>query len=341
MVTRSQGTPPWRDGRYRKNGGYNRPRRAVSHLFHIRPRIAAAIAARRPVVALESTVITHGLPAPENLETALELESAVREGGAEPATLGILDGQVIVGLTEDELRRLASCEDAVKVSRRDLAATLAAGEPGGTTVAATLWIAARAGIRLMATGGIGGVHRGGETSFDVSADLHELGRTRGVVVCAGAKAVLDLGRTLEVLETLGVPVLGFGTAELPAFYSTASGYPVSRRVDGEKDLARVLDAHWALDLDGAVLVANPPPAEHALPRAEVEAWIDTAHDEARAAGLGGAALTPFLLDRLAGLSAGRTVEVNRALLRANAALAGRTAAAWSELETRREKGATS
>ena len=229
----------------------------MSHLLHLRPRIAAAIAARRPVVALESTLITHGLPAPENLETALDLEAEVRAAGAEPATIGILDGRVLVGLNEEEHRRLASAGDAAKVSRRDLAAAVAAGAPGGTTVAATLWVAKRAGIRMMATGGIGGVHRGGETTLDVSADLHELGRTRGVVVCAGAKAILDLPRTLEVLETLGVPVLGYGSDELPAFYSTASGHAVSRRVDSEDELARVLDAHWGLDLEGAVLVANP------------------------------------------------------------------------------------
>lgn len=313
----------------------------MTSLFQIRPRIAAAIAAQRPVVALESTLITHGLPAPENLETALDLEAAVWETGAEPATIGILDGRLIVGLTEDELRRLASSEGAAKVSRRDLAAATASGAPGGTTVAATLWTAARAGIRVMATGGIGGVHRGGETSLDVSADLHELGRTRVVVVCAGAKAILDLGRTLEVLETLGVPVLGFGTDELPAFYSTTSGHPVSGRVDGEEELAEVVETHWALDLDAAVLVANPPPAEHALPRAEVEAWIAAAHDEARREGLDGAALTPFLLDRLAELSGGRTVAVNRALLLANAALAGRVAVAWRELETRRRTEASS
>ncbi len=300
-------------------------------LFSVRSDLAAAIADRRPVVALESALITHGLPAPQNLEAAVELEETVRAAGAVPATIGVLDGRIVVGLDDAQLRRLASAEHAVKVSRRDLATAVAADVPGGTTVAATLWAAARAGIRVMATGGIGGVHRGGAASLDVSADLRELGRTRGVVVCAGAKAILDLERTLEVLETLGVPVLGFGTDELPAFYSTASGLAVGRRVDGEEELARILAAHWALDLDSGVLVANPPPAESALARAEVEGWIEAAHADARAASLDGAALTPFLLARLTELSGGRTLAVNRALLVANAALAGRVAVAWSAL----------
>lgn len=307
----------------------------MNRFLDIRPRAAAALAERRPVVALESTLITHGLPAPDNLETALELEAAVRAAGAEPATIGILDGGLIVGLTEKELRRLAESEGAAKVSRRDLAAALAAGGPGGTTVAATLWTAAAAGIRVLATGGVGGVHRGGEATLDVSADLYELARTRGAVVCSGAKAILDLGRTLELLESFGVPVIGFATDTLPAFYSASSPHAVSRRVDDEGELARLLAAHWGLGVAGSVLVANPPPRRLALAGDEVERWIETAHAEAVTAGVAGAALTPFLLARLAELSGGRTVAVNRALLAANAALAGRIAVAWSRLPATR------
>ena len=246
----------------------------------VRPRVAAALQKRGPVVALETTVIAHGLPWPENLETARAVEAAIEAEGAVPATIGLCGGKIRVGLTEDELERFARERDAAKVSRRDIATVLAQGVDGATTVAGTLVCAALAGIQVMATGGIGGVHRGAEESFDISADLHELARQNVAVVSSGAKSILDLPRTLEVLETLGVPVLGFGVEEFPAFYARESGLKLEAALDGLPEVAEVLRRRFALSL-GGVLVANPVPNADAIPRDELAGWIDQALAAAR------------------------------------------------------------
>ncbi|HOX46117.1 MAG TPA: pseudouridine-5'-phosphate glycosidase [Myxococcota bacterium] len=295
-------------------------------LLHVLPEVAEALAAGRPVVALESTVIAHGLPRPDNLAMARDMQAAVRAHGAVPATLALMDGRIRVGLSDAELERLATAREVRKVSRRDLAAVLARGELGATTVAGTLACAALAGIRLFATGGLGGVHRGGELSLDVSADLPELARSPLGVVCAGAKSVLDLPRTLEVLESLGVPVVGYGTGHFPAFFCQDSGLALPHRVDGPREAARMLAAHFAI-CPGGVVLAQPPPAGACLPATEVEALVAEAEVEARHQGVSGPALTPFLLARLVARSGGRTLAVNQALLLANAAAAADIAVA--------------
>ncbi|MDX1577915.1 MAG: pseudouridine-5'-phosphate glycosidase [Gemmatimonadota bacterium] len=297
--------------------------------MHIAGRVEAALARGDAVVALESTVITHGLPHPRNVEVASALEDVVRAEGAEPATIGIVAGRPIVGLEARDLERLGGGPDAAKASLRDLGALVARGSDAGTTVAATAWLAARAGIPVFATGGIGGVHPGG--SLDVSADLTTLARAPVAVVCAGAKAILDLPRTLEALETLGVPVLGLGTRELPAFYHASSGLEVPHVVPDPASAARAIAEHRALDPATGVLLCVPPPEEAALPAAEVEGWIERARGEAEAAGIGGKTLTPWLLDRLAELSDGRTITANAALLQRNARVAARVAVALSAL----------
>jgi len=307
----------------------------VEKFLSIRPDVAAALAENRPVVALESTVIAHGLPRPHNVATARQMEAAVRQSGAVPATIGILDGKLVVGMTTAQIVVLAELTDVVKASRADLAPVLASGRPGATTVAATMCIAAMAGIRVFATGGIGGVHRGAESSLDISADLTELSRTPVAVVCAGAKAILDLPRTLEFLETSGVPIVGFGTNEFPAFYSRESGLALLHRVDTPEEAARIVAVQWDLgkaradgDLRGnGMLFVNPPPAESALPRGEVEGFIATALASARDEGVRGKAVTPYLLREVARLSGGRTLRANKDLLVANAGLAGQIAAA--------------
>lgn len=306
----------------------------MTELLDIRPEVAAALAEGRPVVALETTVLAHGLPPPHNLETARAMERAVRAAGAVPATLGLIGGRVRVGLDGAELARFADPDEpAAKVSHRDLGPVLAAGGLGATTVAATLACAARAGIRLLATGGIGGVHRsgpaGGADRLDVSADLTELARAPVAVVCAGAKAVLDLPRTLEVLETQGVPVLGYGCDDFPAFYARRSGLRLEARVDTPMAAAAALRAHWRLGLPGGLVIAVPPPAATALDVEELEPWIGQALAEAAAQGVAGQAVTPFLLARLAALSAGRTLAANLALLAHNARIGGEIAAALS------------
>jgi pseudouridine-5'-phosphate glycosidase len=286
--------------------------------------VARALRGGLPVVALESAVITHGLPRPENLQLAQALEQEVRELGAVPATVGLLDGKIHLGLSAEELYRLANEDGARKVSRRDFSIALARQENGGTTVAATLFAAHTVGIRVFATGGIGGVHRG--SPFDVSADLPELGRSPLVVVCAGAKAILDLPATLEVLETVGVSVIGYETDEFPAFYARESGLRVNTRVDSPEEVARIAREHWQLGLESALLVVQPPPAETALPLDQVEAWIQKALEEAAQQKITGAAVTPFLLERVSKLSGGASLRANLALLRNNARLAARIAA---------------
>jgi pseudouridine-5'-phosphate glycosidase len=299
--------------------------------LRIAPAVAAALAAGRPVVALETTLVTHGLPQPEGLAVAAELERIVTAGGATPATIGILAGELHVGLDAEGLARLAATPDVAKVNPGNLAAVMAAGASGSTTVAATLLAAHRAGIRVFATGGIGGVHRHAETTGDVSADLVALARHPVAVVTAGAKAVLDLPRTVELLETLGVPVIGFRTDEFPAFYARTSGLGVDRRCDDVPSLAATVRGHFALGPGSGLVVANPIPESHALDPEEVEAAVAVAIAEAADRGIRGRDVTPFLLDRLRLLTAGRSVAVNRALLVHNAALAAALAGALAEL----------
>lgn len=293
--------------------------------FVVHPEVARALRDRLPVVALESAVITHGLPRPKNLDLARRVESVVREEMAVPATIALLDGRVHLGLSGAEVERLANADGARKISRRDFGIALARAEAGGTTVAGTLIAARQAGIRVFATGGIGGVHR--NAPFDVSADLPELGRSPLVVVCAGAKAILDLPATLEVLETMGVAVIGYQTDELPAFYSRSSGLPVPVRVETPQEVAEIARAHWSLGIESALLVVQPPPEEVALPAVEIECSINDALEEARENKISGAAVTPFLLSRVSGLSGGASLRANLALLENNARLAARIAAA--------------
>ena len=292
----------------------------------IDPPVARALAAGEPVVALESTLICHGLPRPRNLELARAIEVAVLAEGAQPATIAVVEGRIRVGLDAATLERLANADGVVKCSPRDLALVAARRALGATTVAGTIHIAAAAGIRVMATGGIGGVHRDWAQSLDVSADLHELARSGVAVVCSGAKIILDLPRTLEVLESLAVPVVGYGCDTFPAFYARDSGLPVAR-VDGIAELAAVVRAQAALGWPAGMVVANPPPETLALPTAQLESWIATALADGRAQGIAGKESTPFLLAALARLSAGRTVTLNEALVLDNARLAARLAKA--------------
>jgi pseudouridine-5'-phosphate glycosidase len=301
----------------------------------VRADVASAIAAGQPVVALESTVIAHGLPRPLNLQTASVMEAAVRKAGATPATVGVLNGQLVVGLSPEQIAFLSEAESVAKVSRADLAAVLASGRPGATTVAGTMIAAEMAGIHVFATGGIGGVHRAGENSMDVSADLTELARTPVAVVCAGAKAILDLPRTLEVLETFGVPVVGYRTKEFPAFYSIESGLQLVHRVETPEEAAKVMRAQWGSGKRGAaggtktgILFANPAPTESALPRSEMEVFITAALRAAETAGVHGKDVTPFLLQEVARLSGGKTLKANIALLVANTTLAGQIAVSY-------------
>ena len=283
----------------------------------------------RPVVALESTIITHGMPFPQNIETARRVEADVHEAGALPATIAVLDGTLRIGLDDALLDRLARAEGGWKLSRADLAVALATGATGSTTVAATMIAARAAGIAVFATGGIGGVHRGAETSFDISADLDELALTPVIVVCAGAKAILDLPKTLEALETRGVPVVGFGTDEIPAFWSRGSGLAAPLRLDSPDEIARAHVMRAALGLDGGMLVANPIPEADEIPAGRVAEWIDAALAAIEREGVGGKAATPALLARMFEMSGGETLRANIALVRNNARLAARIAAAHS------------
>lgn len=300
-----------------------------SSQFSISEEVAAAIHDHRPVVALESTIISHGMPYPQNLATARLLEAAVREEGGIPATVAVVDGVLRVGLEQSHLNALATQAGVMKLSRRDLAWAVARKRTGATTVAATMIAAAKAGIALFATGGIGGVHRGAELTWDVSADLTELARTPVNVVCAGPKAILDLPATLEYLETLGVPVVGYQTDELPAFYSRSSGLALEMRADSPADLAAFIRARRALSLEGGVLVAQPVPQAYEIPYGEMDATISAALEEANAAGVQGKALTPWLLARIAALTGGKSLETNIKLVENNARLAARVAVALS------------
>lgn len=281
-------------------------------------------------VALESTVITHGLPRPQNLTLARDMERVVRENGATPATIAILDGEIRVGLTDAELERLASEINVRKISRRDFATAIVKKECGGTTVAGTMFAAHRAGIRVFATGGIGGVHE--VETLDISTDLQALADTPMIVVCAGAKAILDLPATLEYLETMAVPVIGYGTDEFPAFYSRRSGLPVSVRLDSPEEVVRFARAHWGLGMKSAVLVCQPLPPEDEIPAEKINGFIEQVRREASGQGIHGQPLTPFLLARLADLTGGESLRTNLALLLNNARLAAQIACALSLLE---------
>ena len=289
--------------------------------------VADALAAGRPVVALESTVIAHGLPYPRNVETALAVEAEVRAGGAIPATIAVIGRRIRVGLDSHAMEHLATAPDVWKVSRADLGAALASGATGATTVSATMIAADLAGIRVFATGGIGGVHRDASRSFDISADLNELARTRVAVVSAGAKAILDLPLTLEYLETQGVPVIGLGTSRFPAFWYRDSGLDLTLRAADAGQAAAMIAAHWDLGLGGGLLIANPIPEEAALPRDEIETAIGDALSKAEQAGISGKAVTPFLLKRIETQTGGRSVVANVALIRNNARQAAAIAAA--------------
>jgi pseudouridine-5'-phosphate glycosidase len=288
--------------------------------FIYHPAVSAAINSGLPVVALETAVLTHGLPYPANVQLAADMEEVVQTTGALPATIGLLSGEVHVGFTTTEIEQLGDPHiPARKISRRDFGIAQAKKENGGTTVAGTMVVAHQAGIRVFATGGIGGVHR--NAPFDVSADLHELAVRPLVVVCAGAKSILDLPATLEVLETQGVPVIGYQTDEFPAFFSRESGLPVTARVDSPSEIAQIAHNQWNMGLDTAVLVVNAPPAESALPASQVEAMIEFAVEEAHQKGIRGAAVTPYLLQRVNELSSGDSMRANLALLKNNAQLA--------------------
>jgi pseudouridine-5'-phosphate glycosidase len=289
-------------------------------LLRVEPGLAAALAAGEPVVALESTIITHGMPFPENLATAETVERIVRANGAHPATIALLEGEIRVGLDAAALRALASSTDAAKASRRDLAALLVGKRTAGTTVAATMLIAAACGIAVFATGGIGGVHRGADETFDISADLPELGSTGVAVVCAGAKSILDIAKTLEYLETQGVPVLGYRTDAFPAFYTRESGHAVDYRCESAAEVAQIIAMQRALGLRGGIVIANPVPEEHAIPAPAIEAHIVRAVADAEAHGIARKALTPFLLERVAALTEGASLAANIALIENNAAL---------------------
>ncbi len=294
------------------------------------PEVARALRDGQPVVALESTIIAHGMPWPRNAQAALALEAEVRAHGAIPATIAIVDGRLRAGLAPEEIERLARDARAVtKASRRDLAMVVARGGTGATTVAATMIVAAHAGIHVFATGGIGGVHRGAETSFDISADLQELARTPVAVVCTGAKAILDLRLTLEYLETQGVPVLGYGTDRFPAFWSRDSGLPVDARCDDVREIARIMRTQWDLGLTAGFVIANPIPPAYELPRERVESAIAEALAAATARGIAGKAVTPFLLERVNALTEGASLDSNVELVRSNARLAAAIAAAYA------------
>ena len=299
----------------------------LSPFLKLSPDVTGALAAGRPLVALESTIITHGMPYPQNLEMAGKVEAIIREAGAVPATVAIMDGAFRVGLTGADLERLAKTGmAAAKASRRDVAALLSSGGVAGTTVATTMQAANMAGIRVFATGGIGGVHRGAESTFDISADLEELGRTQVAVVCAGAKAILDIPKTLEVLETRGVPVIGYGTDEFPAFWTRSSGYPVDHRLDTPQAVAALIEMQFRLGL-GGVLVGNPIKAEDALDAGFIDENIGKAIADADRQGISRKALTPYLLRRIFELTGGKSLISNIALVENNARVAAAIAVA--------------
>ncbi|MBX0316700.1 pseudouridine-5'-phosphate glycosidase [Planococcus glaciei] len=285
----------------------------------------------QPIVALESTIISHGMPYPQNVETARIVEQIIRDNGAVPATIAIMDGKIKIGLSDEELELLGNSPDVAKVSRRDLGQLIATKKIGATTVAATMICAELAGIRVFATGGIGGVHRGAETTMDISADLEELATTGVAVVCAGAKSILDIGLTLEFLETKGVPVIGYKTDKMPAFYTQASEFDLTFRADDVETLAKVLKAKWDLGLKGGAVVANPIPAEHAMEESFINGIIDQAMVEAKENGIAGKETTPFLLGKVKELTEGTSLVANIELVKHNAEVGAKLAVAYNEL----------
>ena len=300
----------------------------MNKYLDVAPEVAQAIAEGKPVVALESTIISHGMPYPQNVETALNVEKIIRENGAVPATIAIIGGRLKAGLSPEEIEYLGKKgHDVAKASRRDLPVLIARGQDGATTVTTTMIIAHMAGISVFATGGIGGVHRGAEKTMDVSADLEELAQTPVMVICAGAKSILDLGLTLEYLETRGVPVIGYGTEELPAFYTRRSGFKVDYRIDTPEELAAAFSAERELGLKGGMLVTNPIPEQYSMDKAVIDAAIDKAIAEANAMGIHGKETTPFLLAKVKDLTGGDSLDSNIQLVYNNAALAAKTAAA--------------
>lgn len=300
-------------------------------LLDFSPEVAEALSAKKPIVALESTIITHGMAYPRNVETARSVEEAAREMGAVPATIAVIDGRFRVGLNGQEIERLGELTGGVvKASRRDLALVAARKGSAGTTVAATMFIASLAGLEVFATGGIGGVHRGAEETFDISADLVELARTRVAVVCAGAKSILDIEKTLEYLETQGVAIVGYRCDEFPAFYARSSGFKLEHRCDGLHDLARMIRLQRDIG-PGGLLIANPIPEDHALGQAAIEERIAEAVADAKAQGVGKKEATPFLLERVVELTEGKSLEANIALIRNNAVLAAQAAAELARL----------
>ncbi len=298
----------------------------------IKPEVKKALEEGRAVVALESTIISHGMPYPRNVETALNVEKIIRENGAIPATIAILNGKLKVGLTEEEVEYLGKAKDVVKTSRRDIPFIVSKKLDGATTVASTMIIAALAGIKVFATGGIGGVHRGAQETFDISADLQELAHTNVAVVCAGAKSILDIGLTLEYLETQGVPVVGFGTEELPAFYTRKSGYNVDYRVDSANELAAALKAKWDLGLNGGTVVANPIPEQYQMDYDAINNAIENALVEADEKGIKGKESTPFLLSKVKEITEGKSLESNIQLVYNNAMVGAQLAVELSKLK---------
>ena len=303
----------------------------MQKMLHFSEEVQSAIQDNKPIVALESTIIAHGMPYPQNKETASSLSEIIRSEGAVPATIAVLDGKIKVGLEEAEIEMLATEEEVMKLSRRDLPYAISEGKHGATTVAATMIIAEQAGIKVFATGGIGGVHRGAEDNWDVSADLTELQRTSVAVVSAGAKAILDIPATLEYLETMGVPVIGVGTHDFPSFYSRKSGQQIELRMDEPDQIARFLDTKWRMGLNGGVLIANPIPAENAIPFDAIEEAIQQSIDEAQFQGIKGKRLTPFLLSKIKTITEGKSLAANVALVKNNALLAARIATALNGL----------
>jgi|AntRauTorcE11898_2_1112593.scaffolds.fasta_scaffold08734_2 pseudouridine-5'-phosphate glycosidase len=301
----------------------------IEKYLEIKEDVKEAIALGKPVVALESTIIAHGMPYPQNIETALEIEEIIRDNGAVPATIGIIEGRIKVGLTKEEVEFLGKSDNVVKVSRRDLPVVLAEKRHGATTVAGTMIAADLAGIKIFVTGGVGGAHRGAETSFDISADLEELKKTSVAVIAAGAKSILDLGLTLEKLETFGVPVLGYQTEELPAFYSRHSGFNVDYKLESPEHTADILKAKWELGLEGGVLIANPVPEADEIKYSVINEKIEQALGEAEAKGISGKELTPFLLDRIKEITDGQSLETNISLVRNNAVVGARIAKAFA------------
>jgi len=295
------------------------------------PEVQAARTAGKPVVALESTIISHGMPYPQNVQTAREVEQLIRDAGAVPATIALIGGKICIGLSDQQLELLGQSKDALKVSRRDLAYVLATGKLGATTVAATMICAKLAGIEVFVTGGIGGVHRGAETSFDISADLQELAQTGVAVVCAGVKSILDIGLTLEYLETHGVPVVSVGQAAFPAFFTRDSGFTADFQLDTAEEQARFIRTKWQLGLQGGVVLSNPVPRDAAMESDEIGAIIAQALDEAEAQGVKGKAVTPFLLARIKELTGGRSLATNIALVKHNALVGAQLAVALQRI----------